>query len=85
MLQVFPEVEVLLMESTRTRLTPQAWHYLWSNGYKTTRDPAVGYPMLTFLAPQPRRGQEQLCVDVTVGLRAENVYAGDIQSIGTNH
>ena len=26
------------MESTCTRLAPQAWHYLWSNGYKHVKD-----------------------------------------------
>ena len=40
------------MESTCTRVTPQAWHYLWSNGYKHSRDPATGYSALNFLAQQ---------------------------------
>ena len=51
----FSEVQVLLMESTRTRLTPRAWHYLWPNGCKTFRDPAVGYSILTFLAEQQQQ------------------------------
>ena len=46
------EVRVLLMESTGTRLTPQAWHCLWSNGYKHVRDPAAGCSALNFLAQQ---------------------------------
>ena len=40
-------------------------------------------PLLT--PPQTRRGHEQLCVDVTIGLRAEIVYGGDFQSISTDH
>ena len=43
------------MESTCNRLTPQAWHYIWSNGYKHIRDPAAGYSVFTFLAQQQQQ------------------------------
>ena len=36
-------------------------------------------------APQPRRGHEQLCDTVTLGLMAAIVSGGDIHSIGTDH
>ena len=63
----FTEVQVLLMESTCTGLTPQAWHYLWSNGYKHIRDPAAGYFAFNFLAQQQQQDSsarhvtERLC------------------------
>ena len=50
------------MESTCNRLTPQAWHYLWSNSYKHIRDPAAGYYAANFFAQQ--RQQDRLARQV---------------------
>ena len=61
-------MQVLLMESTCKRLTPQAWHYLWSNGYKHVPDSAVGYSVLTFLA-QPQQ-QDRSATQVMEKLRS---------------
>ena len=43
------------MESTRLRLCPQVWHYLWTNGYPSIRDPAPAYSLLVHMAESQQR------------------------------
>ena len=51
----FTELQVLVMESTRLRLCPQAWHYLRTNGYPSIRDPAPAYSLLVHMAESQQR------------------------------
>ena len=51
----FTEPQVLVMESTRLRLCPQAWHYLWANGYPSIPDPASAYSLLAHMAESQQR------------------------------